>query len=137
MEMPRRKRLRIYLFLALAVLLLVGAALTLARLTIMGNRLAAGYESIEPVDVAALRDGTYRGEFRDFLVRVDVAVEIAGGSIREVRILEQDSGPGYEAAEIPGRIVEAQSPRVDVVSGATGSSKAIMTAVYRAITGRQ
>jgi len=52
-------------------------------------------------------------------------------------MLEQQSGPGYGALEILDRIVEGQSPRVDVVSGASGSSKAIMIAVYRALSGEE
>ncbi|MGB7055012.1 MAG: FMN-binding protein [bacterium] len=47
---------------------------------------------------------------------------------------EQRSGPGYEALETIDRIIGAQSPNVDVVSGATGSSKSIMIAVQNALT---
>ena len=130
---PRKGR---YILLVVLALLLAGGAVIALRVTIMGQRLTGGYESIEPVDLSALPDGTYHGEFRDFLVRVEVAVEIVQGTIREVRILRQDSGPGYDAPEMPDRIVAAQNPRVDVVAGATGSSKAVMTAVYREISRR-
>jgi len=48
----------------------------------------------------------------------------------------QHCGPGYEAKEVLDRIVAAQSPQVDVVTGATGSSRCLMAAVHRALTAR-
>ena len=43
-------------------------------------------------------------------------------------------GPQYDAKDMTNRIVAAQSPKTDAVSGATGSSKVIMIAVYDALT---
>ena len=41
--------------------------------------------------------------------------------------------PLYEALDTIDRIIEAQSPKVDTTSGATGSSLCIQAAVYRAL----
>ncbi|MFO7649926.1 MAG: FMN-binding protein, partial [bacterium] len=90
-------------------------------------------EKVEHVDLARVPDGSYEGEFSDFLVKVKARVNVAGGRIEAVEIVEQHCGPGYEARETVDRILEAQSPVVDVVSGATGSSKCIMAAVSRAL----
>ena len=48
-------------------------------------------------------------------------------------MVKQDCGPGYEALDTIDRIIEAQSPKVDTTSGATGSSLCIQAAVYRAL----
>ena len=90
---------------------------------------------IEDVDLTLIEDGVYPGEFGEFLVDVKLEVTVKDHEITAIEITEQRAGPGYEALETVDRIIEAQSPNVDVVSGATGSSKSIMIAVEKALTG--
>jgi uncharacterized protein with FMN-binding domain len=90
---------------------------------------------IEDVDLTQIEDGVYAGEFGEFLVDVKLEVTVMDHEITGIEIIEQRAGPGYEALETIYRIVEAQSPNVDVVSGATGSSKSIMIAVQKALIG--
>jgi uncharacterized protein with FMN-binding domain len=92
-------------------------------------------QTIEYVDLNEIDDGIYSGGYGDFLVSVSLDVTVSGGRITDIRITDQRSGPGYEALETIDRIMEAQSPVVDAVSGATGSSRCIMISVYRALTG--
>lgn len=89
---------------------------------------------IEDVDLTQIEDGVYAGEFGEFLVDVKLEVTVMDHEITGIEIIEQRAGPGYEALETIDRIIEAQSPNVDVVSGATGSSKSIMIAVQKALT---
>lgn len=91
---------------------------------------------VERIDLEQIEDGVYSGEFGDFLVDVKLEVTIEDHKITEIEIIEQKSGPGHEATETVDRIIEAQSPLVDAVSGATGSSKCIMIAVQNALLGR-
>ncbi|TVQ36383.1 MAG: FMN-binding protein [Spirochaetaceae bacterium] len=120
--------------IVVALVVTVAAAVFTARMMVMSRRLSAGLAAIEPVDLSAVADGSYTGEFGDFLVHARVQVTVRHGRITDVAILHQESGSGYEAAGTLDRIVAAQSPRVDAVSGATGSSRTIMVAVYRALT---
>jgi uncharacterized protein with FMN-binding domain len=90
---------------------------------------------IQDVDLTQIEDGVYVGEFGEFLVDVKLEVTVQDHQMTKIGIIEQRSGPGYEALETIDRIIEAQSPNVDVVSGATGSSKSIMLAVQKALTG--
>ncbi|TVR05514.1 MAG: FMN-binding protein [Spirochaetaceae bacterium] len=122
-------------FVVLAVVLVAVGALAI-RMTVMGRRLAAGHRTVAPVDLARITDGRYAGSFGDFLVKAEVELEVRDGRIVAARIVSQECGPGYEAAETIDRIVTAQSPLVDVVSGATGSSMSIMVAAHRALTDR-
>lgn len=131
--MTQRKRVVI----GVGMFLLVLAATFGARMMVMSNRLEAAYKQAGAVDLEQIEDGVYHGSFSDFLVTVELEVTVREGQIEQIEILRQDSGPGYDAAEIPDRILEAQTPRVETVSGATGSSRAIITAVYRALSEAQ
>ena len=91
---------------------------------------------IEDVDLMQIDDGLYAGEFGDFLVDVKLEVTIEDHQIKGIEIKDQRSGPGYEALETIDRIIAAQSPKVDAVTGATGSSRCIMVAVQKALTGK-
>ncbi len=92
-------------------------------------------ERVELVNLQEIDDGVYSGSFGDFLVSVSLDVTVSDNRITDIVIVEQNGGPGYEALETLDRILEAQSPVVDAVSGATGSSRCIMIAVYKALSG--
>ncbi|HDQ44105.1 MAG TPA: FMN-binding protein [bacterium] len=65
-----------------------------------------------------------------------VRVTIREGRIQEVRILRSDGTPSYTeeiGAVLPGRVVRANSPEVDGVSGATLSGDAFLAAVRDAL----
>jgi len=91
-------------------------------------------EEIGMVDLQQIEDGVYSGSFGDFLVSVTLDVTVTDNSITDIEIVEQNCGPGYNAEETVDRILEAQNPYVDAVSGATGSSRCIMIAVYKALS---
>lgn len=125
--------------IVLAIIVLVIAVVVgvfYLRCQSMASNVKHQYESIKPVDLAKIADGIYSGSFGDFLVSVKVNVTVKRHRIVEVKIVEQKCGPGYEALDTTGRIVKAQSPKVDAVTGASGSSMAIMIAVHRALTGK-
>lgn len=89
-----------------------------------------------PVDIAQIPDGTYRGQGEGFHGPIVVDVTVAAGKITKVEIVEQTETPSVSAPaleQIPGRIVEAQSAEVDVVAGASLTSKGIMAAVTDAL----
>jgi len=88
---------------------------------------------VSDIDLEQIEDGVYAGEFSEFLVAVKLEVTVKEHQITDIKIIDQRSGPGYEAAETIDRIIKTQSPHVDAVSGATGSSKSIMIAVQDAL----
>ncbi|MFQ3621117.1 MAG: FMN-binding protein [Spirochaetales bacterium] len=127
-----KRKIIMFIGIFLAGLVILGVAF-FARMVQMNNQLNEGYESISSIDISKKSDGTYTGSFKDFLVAVDLEVKIEGGKIKEILVTHQSSGPGYQARETLDRILKAQTPKVEVVSGASGSSKALMIAVYRAL----
>ena len=87
-------------------------------------------------DMEGKGDGVYRGEYdlsgTPVMVILDVTVQ--DQNITAVKIIKHSCSPiGKKAERITERIIERQSLDVDVVSGATGSSMAIMKAVENAL----
>lgn len=83
-----------------------------------------------------VEDGTYEGTAEGHNGPLTVEVIVVDQKITEVTVLEHEetevaSDPAIE--EIPAAIVEHQSTKVDVVSGVTYSSNAIMAAVENAL----
>ncbi|OPL18777.1 MAG: hypothetical protein AVO35_13045 [Candidatus Aegiribacteria sp. MLS_C] len=127
------KKKKILITAAVALGMLVGAALFFKfRYDSMVRTINA--QPIEEVDLSRVEDGVYPGEFGDFLVHVSLEVTVSDGRITDIDVTEQRGGPGHEAHETLDMILEAQSPLVDAVSGATGSSRCIMIAAYRALS---
>ncbi len=88
----------------------------------------------EDMEGVEYRDGIYEGEYMQTLVGAKVEVTIRDGRIAEIRYEEYKAGRDRDARTIiPERIIEAQSPNVEIVTGATGSSKVIMNAVQMAL----
>jgi urocanate reductase len=84
------------------------------------------------------KDGVYKGSAEGFGGTVTVEVTVAGGAIAKVAVLENNETPSIAEnaiKQIPEAIVAQQSWEVDVVSGATYTSKAIMAAVETALSG--
>jgi len=85
--------------------------------------------------VAKIKAGTYEGTSNGFDGPVKVAVTVAKGKITAVKVVEVKDGRPRSAVEvIPVRIVQAQSPFVDAVTGATMTSTGIVTAVDDALS---
>jgi uncharacterized protein with FMN-binding domain len=85
----------------------------------------------------SLKDGKYEGSYRNGPNSARVAVTIKNKRVEAVTVLRHFSswvGKGAETV-IPARIVAAQSVDVDVVSGATNSSRVIMNAARNALEG--
>lgn len=81
-------------------------------------------------------DGTYEGEGTGFGGPIDVKVTIENGQMKDVEIIsaENEDGTYLETAKgIISKILAAQTPEVDVMSGATFSSIGIKDAVADAL----
>jgi uncharacterized protein with FMN-binding domain len=87
-------------------------------------------------DLSDKADGTYRGEYNlsGAPVKVVLDVVVRNHIITSINIIQHIRSPiGKKAERITGSIIERQSLDVDVISGATGSSKAILKAVENAL----
>jgi uncharacterized protein with FMN-binding domain len=129
----KKKRLFIILGIAAGVIIVIAAALI-----IMVNKADENMQNlmsikIREADLEKIEDGTYRGEYSGFPIKVVVDVTVRDSKITSVDLVKHQHGQGADAEVMPGRIVESQSLKIDTVSGATYSSKAILIAVERAL----
>ncbi len=91
------------------------------------------FATMENLTLAEIPDGVYEYRYGSIPVFAELRVHVRDHRIEQIEMLNQSSGPGYDALETIDRILAAQQPKVDVVSGATSSSKVIMIATYKAL----
>ncbi|WP_462424147.1 flavocytochrome c [Fusobacterium ulcerans] len=82
------------------------------------------------------KEGTYVGEAKGYRGEVKVEVKTSKNKIKEVKVIKNTDTPIISesaAKKVPKQIVKYQSLRVDGVSGATGTSRALTSAVRNAL----
>jgi uncharacterized protein with FMN-binding domain len=128
------KKVLIVLGIIVGVMIL-GVVIFMMRFQQMQKYTAENFLRVTNVDMTQIPDGVYNGKAGDFVSTVNLDVAVNDHKIGAVVIKEQlCGGPKYEARDMTNKIVLAQSPKTDVVTGASGSSKIIMIAVYDALT---
>ncbi|MCD6159058.1 MAG: FMN-binding protein [Kosmotoga sp.] len=88
---------------------------------------------LSDIDCSNLKDGNYHGNYKLGLVSARVRVRIDDGKISDIEIIEHVTGKGKKAEEIINSVMEEQSIKVDIISGATFSSKTILKAIENAL----
>jgi uncharacterized protein with FMN-binding domain len=100
---------------------------------------------IDEVNFKKLRDGTYIGEYsgtKDHSRDTKVQVTISSGEISDIKILngalDEEGKPakltgGLSVGDLFDNVVKSQSLKVDVISGATLTSKAHLKALENAL----
>jgi len=91
---------------------------------------------IEDIDISIIPDGTYEGKYKAFPVSVNLKVTVESGKITAVDIIRHVNGKGEEAESITEEVILRQRIDVDVISGATYSSKVILMAINDALKNR-
>ena len=102
-----------------------------------GTAAAGSSTSVAQIeDASSYKDGTYYGTGTGFGGTLKVQVDISGGKIAAIQILENNDGSEYisKASSIINAIISSQSTNVDTVSGATYSSVGIIQAVRDALS---
>ena len=89
---------------------------------------------INDIDLLGISDGIYFGRYETILVKAEVKVEVKDHSITSIEIIKHSHGKGEKAESIVNSILNEQRINVDVISGATISSKVILKAVENALT---
>lgn len=92
---------------------------------------------IGQLDLAAVDDGSYTGEYAAGPVRASIEVEVRDHAIVDLTILEHDNGKGEAAEAILADVLRAQSLQVDAIGGATYSSKVLLLAIEDALSGQK
>lgn len=95
------------------------------------------YKGIEAKlpDMESKSDGVYRGDYNlaGTPIKVILDVIVKNREIIEINIIKHSCSPiGKKAEKITEKIIKEQNLNIDAISGATGSSKAILKAVENA-----
>ncbi len=89
---------------------------------------------IETVDLADVEDGTFQGDFSYGGFTYEVAVAVKDHRIETIDILKnRDTKHAKQAAGVVSKVLSAQTVNVDVVTGATTTSKALLKAIENAL----
>jgi len=88
---------------------------------------------IESIQINEVDDGIYHGEYGVFPVSVELNVEVKDHQIIEIDIIKHDNGQGKPAESIINSVIEQNSIDVDVISGASYSSRTILQAISNAL----
>ncbi len=116
---------------ALVLLIGIGAAVFVKMSQDSLNQLVK--TPITDVDLSVVEDGSYDGSYSAFPVSVTVKVTVEDHAITEILITKHDNGQGKPAEVIIDDVLSSQSIDVDVISGATYSSKVILLAIRDAL----
>jgi uncharacterized protein with FMN-binding domain len=132
MSISRKKIVMILIMLFLLLALIFGTA----YIDRVGEYKRAVKETtIEEVNISDIPDGVYIGGYDVNFIYAKVEVDVSGGKIIDVRILEHRQERGKAAEAVANEIVDEQRIDVDTVSGATNSSIVIKKAVEVALKG--
>lgn len=130
-----RKGLTIFLIIIIVVVIIAFAGILgfKKQYEQLMNDVEKEYALIDDFDLSKIKDGEYTYRYGKIPVIADVKVIVRDNEIMSITMIEQSSGPGYEALEVIDRILIQQKPDVVAVTGATTSSKVIMIAVKKAL----
>ncbi|MBN2519846.1 MAG: FMN-binding protein [Bacteroidales bacterium] len=85
------------------------------------------------INLKKIPDNVYKGKYCVGPVKVVTKVTVIGHKIKNIEIIKHRTGQGQAAEAIIDKIIEEQSVCIDVISGATISSKCILKSVETAL----
>ena len=109
------------------------AVIVLGLISFNAYRQKVAEITIEEVDLSRVNDGVYTGSCDAIFVIAEVKVTVRDNKITGIVLTRHENGKGEPAEVLPEKVVEAQSLLVDMVSGATSSSKVILKAIENAL----
>ncbi len=128
-----KKKLKWVGLIVLLLVVILGVAFAVFMKKSEENFEALMAMPVPMVDLTTLSDGSYTGAYSVFPVDVEVTVEVSAQKIVAITIDKHINGQGKPAEVIIDSVVSEQSLDVDMISGATYSSKVIIKAIEDAL----
>jgi uncharacterized protein with FMN-binding domain len=91
--------------------------------------------SVQDIDFKEIKDGVYEGSFDARIISATAQVTVSEGKVTKIELLKHKYEKGGAAVAIIDEVIKKQSLKVDVVSGATESSKTILKSIENALNG--
>ncbi|MFA6008060.1 MAG: FMN-binding protein [Candidatus Shapirobacteria bacterium] len=117
----------------LIIVLLLAVTIVGAYLLMNRNLGKLADATIVNVDMGKVTDGEYFGKYTVLLVNVKVKVIVKDHLIENVLLLRHDNGQGKTSERIVEDVIAQQRTNVDIIAGATYSSKVILKAIENAM----
>ncbi len=146
MQVSKKKKRKTRIWTILSVILgVIVLGLGATMLAFEPGRREALSLTISEMEFHKLRDGIYLGEYKgtkDSLRNTKVQVTVASGKVTEFQVVEgalanekqrTEVGNGFSINDLLDRVIESQSLQVDIISGATITSKVHLKAVENAL----
>ncbi len=130
MTVSRRKKV---LMIVIVIIVLLAALIGGAVIVANKNLQKLSDIQIEAINLETIPNGTYSGQYKAFPIAVEVAVTVTDHRIVSIDLLRHNNGQGGDAEGILQMVVDAQSTQVDIIAGATYSSKVILLAIQNAL----
>ncbi len=111
-----------------------GALLTNYLISVKSYKTAVSKITFEKQNILNIADGSYTGECDVQFIYAKVKVLVKDHRIADIQLLEHRNGRGAAAESILKNMIDTQIIDVDVVAGATNSSKVIKKAVDNALS---
>ena len=117
----------------IGIVLVAGAVMGFWLMNGMGDIKAM---SIDDIDLSSIRDGTYQGAFSKGRWNYNVIATVKDHKITGIKLLDDKMKMAEKVnSEEINRVIGKQSLKVDVVTGATVNSKALLKAIENALKG--
>ena len=100
---------------------------------VIANNAVKSIDSRPVVDINDVKDGVYFGKEETPLVSAEVNVTVKDKRIVDIALLRHENGKGEKAEAMIPEMIKYNTSEVDIVSGATLSSKVIRAAVRNAL----
>lgn len=88
---------------------------------------------ISAIDLSTVDDGVYTAAFGKVALSAKLQVTVAAGQIADIQVLEPGNGLGKAGKQIISSVLSAQSLQVDIVTGASATSKLVLRTVEEAL----
>ncbi|MEN6339630.1 MAG: FMN-binding protein [Clostridiaceae bacterium] len=104
----------------------------IAAMAFLGKDRALQVE-LNNVDLSQIEDGSYEGTFDCYRFTNQVIVTVQNHQILDIAVVKTQNGRESINLELIERVLEAQSPALDAISGATADKNAFLKAVENAL----
>lgn len=128
--MSKKKKIMMWILIVLVLIFLAGQVV---MKKIESNLNALMAMELVDIELDKTEDGVYTGSYSALPVAAEVKVTLEEHRIVSIELIEHKHGQGANAVILPEIVVQAQSLDVDLVAGATYSSKVILKAIEDAL----
>ncbi|MCR3905706.1 MAG: FMN-binding protein [Tenericutes bacterium] len=127
-----KKHVYLLVILTVIILIFIGGIIYFVNLSNAEFEKLNEIEILD-VDLSLVEDGVYQGEYKSFPVEAIVLVTVENHVITDIEIVKHLTGQGADAEDIIFDVIFFQSIEVDMIAGATYSSKVILLAIRDAL----